>query len=41
MKEIGNVHKKNDLSDWGIENPLRAVLLEQPLGYLKWKKKES
>jgi len=35
MRETGNVGKENDLSDWGIENPLRAILLEQPLGYLK------
>lgn len=33
--------KKKDLSDWSIENPLGAILVEQPLGYLKWKKEES
>ena len=27
--------KKKDLSDWSIENPLGAILVEQPLGYLK------
>jgi hypothetical protein len=35
----GSVCKKNNLSDGSVANPLRAILLQQSLGYLKWKNK--